>query len=136
MSELPDAVVVEADLEEAPDKVWRALSEPDLLEAWLFPNDIRPEPGERFALEDGGRRIDCEVLEAEPGRTLRYSWREADAGVDSEVSFLLTPAPGGGTHLRVVHAPVVVSLAAARARRGARLAFAAPRTNCGLRRAA
>jgi uncharacterized protein YndB with AHSA1/START domain len=136
MSELTEHIVVEADLEEAPDKVWRALSEPELLGAWLYPNDIRPEPGERFGLDDAGRRIDCEVLEAEPGRRLRYSWREADGGVDSEVSFVLTPTPAGGTHLRVVHGPVVVSLSQARARREARLQTMRGRTTMLLARAA
>ncbi|MHB8527908.1 MAG: SRPBCC family protein [Caulobacteraceae bacterium] len=107
-------VVVEADLDESPQKVWRALSEPDLLAAWLFPNDIRPERGERFFLDDHGRRIDCEVLQAEPGRRLRCSWREADGGLAGEVDFLLTPTPAGGTRLKVVHGAVVLVLTAAR----------------------
>lgn len=136
MSEDANAVVVEADLEAAPEKVWRALSEPDLLGAWLLPNDIHPQPGERFAFDDEGGRIDCEVLEAEPGRSLRYSWREADAGVGSEVSFVLTPTPTGGTHLRVVHGPVVLSMADARARREARLQAASFQSTSGFRRAA
>jgi len=120
MSDEGERVVVEADLAEAPEKVWRALVEPELLGQWLAPNDIRAETGERFAFDDEGRRIDCEVLEAQPGEGLRYSWREDGAGVDSEVSFVLTPTPDGGTHLTVVHAAVVVSLAAARARRDTR----------------
>ena len=120
MTKDANAVVVEADLEAGPKTVWRALSEPDLLGAWLLPNDIHAAPGERFAFDDEGRRIDCEVLEVEPGRRLRYSWREADAGVGSEVSFILTPTPTGGTHLRVVHGPVVLSMADARARRAAK----------------
>ena len=121
MSDEEGAIVVEADLAEAPEKVWRALVEPELLGAWLAPNDICAEPGERFAINDEGRRIDCEVLEAQPGERLRYSWREDGAGVDSEVSFVLTPTADGGTHLTVVHEATVVSLAAARARRDARV---------------
>jgi len=101
VSEQADELVVETDLDADPAKVWRALTEPELLGAWLLPT-----PGE----------IDCTLLEAEPGRRLRYGWREAGGGIDSEVSFVLTPGPQGGTHLRIVHAPVVVSLAEARAR--------------------
>jgi len=104
MSEDADTVVVEADLDAAPDKVWRALTEPELLGAWLLPGE-----------EEGGE-VDCELLEAESGKSLRYRWREADAGMDSEVRFVLTPTPDGGVHLQVTHAPVVVSLAKARAR--------------------
>jgi len=128
------AVVVETDLEAAPEKVWRALSEPALCGAWLLPGDVAAEPGHRFAFDDAGRRIDCEVLEAEPARRLRLSWREAEGGVASEVTFDLAPTPAGGTRLRVVHGPVVASLAAARIRRAARLAI--PSHPSGLKMAA
>ncbi|HEY5071318.1 MAG TPA: SRPBCC domain-containing protein [Caulobacteraceae bacterium] len=120
MTKDAEEVVVEADLQSAPEKVWRALSEPELVARWLLPGDIRPEPGARFAFDDDGRRIECEVLEALPQRCLRYRWREAGAAVESEVSFVLTPLADGGTHLRVAHRPFVVSLADERARRAAR----------------
>jgi len=111
-----NAVVVETDIEAPPERVWRALSEADLSAAWLAPGEMSTEPGDRFTLDDDGRRIDCEVLEAEPARRLRLGWRDSGGGVASEVSFVLTPTPAGGTHLRVVHGPMVVSLASARLR--------------------
>src|SRR5262249_7936669 len=43
-----ESVVLECDLPEPPEQVWKALTEPALLAAWLMPNDIRPEPGARF----------------------------------------------------------------------------------------
>jgi uncharacterized protein YndB with AHSA1/START domain len=113
-----DAVVLECDLPEPRDKVWRALTEKELLAAWLLPNDIRPEVGAKFKLEPACagcgacaacKATECEILEAEPGRTLRWRQREpADAVsprqyVESVVSFELADLPGGGTHLRVVH---------------------------------
>ena len=107
-----DAVVLECDLPEPRDKVWRALTEKELLAAWLLPNDIRPQVGEKFRFEPacaGCKPTECEVLEAEPGRTLRWRQREpADAVasrqfVESVVSFELADLPDGGTHLRVVH---------------------------------
>ncbi|WP_342238958.1 SRPBCC family protein [Inquilinus sp. OTU3971] len=109
-----DAVVVDCDLDQPPEKVWRALTEPELLGAWLLPNDIRtevgrPETGKRFTLRDGpGAPIDCEVLAAEPPRLLRYSWRgrDADAGgrtLDTVVTFTLDGTAAGGTRLRIVH---------------------------------
>jgi uncharacterized protein YndB with AHSA1/START domain len=45
-----ETIVVDYDLAEPPKKVWRALTEPGLLAAWLGPNDIRPEVGHRFRL--------------------------------------------------------------------------------------
>jgi uncharacterized protein YndB with AHSA1/START domain len=91
MSKAPDPVVTECDLPDAPEKVWKALTEPELLAAWL------PEA------------VSCEVLVAEPNRLLRYRWRgESDrdaAGrvLESVVTFELTDNSTGGTHLRVDH---------------------------------
>ncbi|MGL4966596.1 MAG: SRPBCC family protein [Inquilinus sp.] len=106
-----DAVVVDCDLAHPPEKVWRALTEPKLLGAWLLPNDIRAEEGRRFNLRDApgtGAPIDCEVLAAEKPRLLRYSWRGRgeDAGgrpLDTVVTFTLDGTAAGGTRLRIVH---------------------------------
>lgn len=102
-------IVLECDLPQAPEKVWRALTEPEIVAAWLMPNDIKAETGHRFSLGAEGR-IDCKVLDAEPGRLLRYSWREQGTagseqaqGFASVVTFELEPSASGGTHLRVVH---------------------------------
>lgn len=107
-------IVVDCDLDHPPEKVWRALTEPKLLGAWLLPNDVRtgvgrPEEGKRFTLQDApGAPIDCEVLAAEPPRLLRYSWRGRDADVggralDTVVTFTLDGTAAGGTRLRIVH---------------------------------
>ena len=97
-----DAVVFECELAESRDKVWRALTEKQLLAAWLAPNDIRPEVGAKFQLEPA---TECEILQADPGRTLSWRQREPSDGclVESVVSFELADLPDGGTHLRVVH---------------------------------
>jgi len=44
-----DAIEFEYDLPDAPEKVWRALTVPELLAALMMPNDINPEAGRRFA---------------------------------------------------------------------------------------
>ena len=119
-----DAVVFECELPEPRDKVWRALTERELLAAWLMPNDIRPEAGVKFQLRPSTAAasrgsvesaavppapVECEVLDADPGRLLRWRQREpADAVssrhfIESVVSFELADSPGGGTYLRVVH---------------------------------
>jgi len=62
-------------------KVWRALTEPALLAKWLMrPEGFAPVVGTKFVLRaDGPQRgwrgfVECEVLEVEVGRRLRYSW--------------------------------------------------------------
>jgi uncharacterized protein YndB with AHSA1/START domain len=98
MTDSPDAVVTECDLPEAPEKVWKALTAPELLAAWL------PEA------------LNCEVLAAEPDRLLCYRWRPCEDDrdavgrpVDSVVTFELTGTADGGTHLRVDHRVVAVA---------------------------
>ncbi|WP_119419382.1 SRPBCC family protein [Desertibaculum subflavum] len=113
-SDLPGTrIVVECELDAAPEKVWRALTEPELLARWLAPNDFSAEPGARFRFRGlEGATIDCEVLEAEPPRKLSYRWRHReDDGIDSIVSFELTEAVAGRTHLRLVHAGFPLDLA-------------------------
>ncbi|QND64414.1 ATPase [Mesorhizobium loti] len=105
----PDALEFEYDLAEPPEKVWRALTVPELLAAWMMPNDIRPEIGNHFAFAGPDAPIECEILDAEPEKLLRYSWREqpGDAArqdpLDSTVTFTLARTVSGGTHLRIVH---------------------------------
>jgi uncharacterized protein YndB with AHSA1/START domain len=108
-AERNEAVVVDCDLDEPPHQVWRALTEADLMAAWLGPNDIRPEVGHRFEVQpepDAGASVSCEVLEVEPDRTLTYSWRETREDgppLESQVTWTLVPRFDGGTRLRVVH---------------------------------
>jgi uncharacterized protein YndB with AHSA1/START domain len=103
------SIAFECDLPDAPEKVWRALTVPDLVAAWLMPNDMKPEEGARFTFSgkpgDGGD-VECEVLAVEPERLIRYSWRDEDArrqSLDSIVTFELARTTEGGTHLRIVH---------------------------------
>jgi uncharacterized protein YndB with AHSA1/START domain len=117
MKEIPqvsEPIVVECDLPYPPARVWRALTEQDLLGAWLMPNDLRPEAGARFRFLPEGHvadsgSIDCKVLEAEPNRMLRWRQSEtapSDSGghcIDSVVTVELTVRPDGGTHLRLIH---------------------------------
>ena len=99
------SVIVEREFPYPPEKLWRALTQPHLIEAWLMKNDFKPVVGHRFNLRgEWGGVLDCEVLEVEQDRTLSYTWNFAhdDAAFDlkSVVTFTLTPA-GKGTHLRM-----------------------------------
>lgn len=99
------SVVVERDIAHPPEKLWRALTQPHLIEAWLMKNDFAPTVGHRFNLKgDWGGVLDCEVLTVEPGKTLAYTWDfkhdDAAYNLQSVVTFTLTPTQTG-THLRM-----------------------------------
>ncbi|MBV9557071.1 MAG: SRPBCC domain-containing protein [Pseudolabrys sp.] len=102
------SVVVERDIPHPPEKLWRALTQPHLIEEWLMKNDFSPVVGHRFNLRgEWGGVLDCEVLEVEPNRTLSYTWNfnheDAAYNLRSVVTFTLTPTPTG-THLRMEQA--------------------------------
>ena len=99
------SVVVEREFAHPPAKLWRALTQPHLIEEWLMKNDFAPVVGHRFKLTgEWGGVLDCEVLEVEPDRTLSYSWDFAHDdpafNLKSVVTFTLTPT-ARGTQLRM-----------------------------------
>jgi len=99
------SVVVEREIPFPPEKLWRALTQPHLIEEWLMKNDFAPVVGHAFKLRgDWGGVLDCEVLAVEPLRTLAYTWNHTHAdpaySLESVVTFTLTPT-AAGTHLRV-----------------------------------
>jgi uncharacterized protein YndB with AHSA1/START domain len=92
------SVVIERELPYPPEKIWRALSQPRLLEEWLMKNDFAPVVGHRFNLRADWGAVDCQVLTVEPNRTLAYTW--CAYGLESIVTWTLTPS-STGTHLRM-----------------------------------
>ena len=97
------SVVVEREFPYPPEKLWRALTQPHLIEEWLMQNDFLPAVGHRFNLRRSPRPdmnivIDCQVLTIEPHRTLAYTWEAF--GLESVVTWTLTPT-STGTHLRM-----------------------------------
>jgi uncharacterized protein YndB with AHSA1/START domain len=92
------SVVVERDIPFPPEKIWRALTQPHLIEEWLMKNDFVPTVDHRFKLSADWGAVDCQVLVVEPDTTLSYTW--AAFGLESVVTWTLTPT-GTGTHLRM-----------------------------------
>ncbi|WP_417307447.1 SRPBCC family protein [Devosia sp.] len=95
------SVVIERELPHPPSKIWRALTQPQLMAEWLMKTDFVPELGHRFAFTEAWGSVDCEVLEIAPEEALSYSWN--GMGLESTVTWTLTPTDGG-THLRMEQA--------------------------------
>jgi uncharacterized protein YndB with AHSA1/START domain len=100
-----ETISFEFDLHHPPEKVWRALTIPELLSEWLLPVvEGKLEPGSAFAFKtqpypgwDG--TVNCRMLEIEPYRKLSYTWTVPF--LDTVVTFTLTPT-ASGTHLTLV----------------------------------
>lgn len=83
-----DPLVFEFQFEEAPEKLWRALSTPGLREHWLPDAELAdPEPSI-----------------VEPGEALRYRMRDSEPPfLESVVTFRIGASDSGGSSLHVVH---------------------------------
>ena len=92
------SVVVEREIPFPPEKIWRALTQPHLIEEWLMKNDFKLVVGHRFDLRADWGAVACQVLEVEPNKTLSYTW--AAYGLESVVTWTLA-ATSTGTHLRM-----------------------------------
>ncbi len=82
-------VVLEYELDAAPEKVWRAISIAEFREKWL----------------PGGALAAAEPVSSVSGEEIRYRMRDDEPPfVESVVTFQLRPDDKGGTRLRIIHA--------------------------------
>jgi uncharacterized protein YndB with AHSA1/START domain len=91
-------LVIEREMPHPPEKIWRALTEGQLLEQWLMKNDFQPIVGHRFTfralpVQNWNGVIECEVLAVEPNSRLSYGW--GTLGLGTVVTWTLTPTEGG-----------------------------------------
>ena len=91
----------------SPARVWKALTDHNLLARWLMPNDFQLVVGHHFTFKNVPiaavkfeGTVYCEVLDFEVERRLRFSWVDhgEENGLNSIVTWRLE-SEGNGTHL-------------------------------------
>lgn len=100
-----ESISFEFDLSHPPEKVWRALTTPELLTEWLLPVvGLKLEPEAPFTFNaqpqpgwDGV--VNCRYIEIDAPR--KISWRWVVGDIDTVVTFTLTPT-ASGTQLSLV----------------------------------
>lgn len=92
------SVIIEREFAVAPERIWRALTQPHLIQEWLMKNDFKPEPGANFTMSGDWGSVDCEVLTNEAAKELSYTWEAY--GLETVVTWTLTPT-ATGTRLRM-----------------------------------
>jgi uncharacterized protein YndB with AHSA1/START domain len=108
VTESTRSVVIERQMPHPPEKIWRALTQPWLIEEWLMKNDFIAEAGHRFTfraipLPGWSGVVNCEVVTVEAPRRLAYRWgdgTESDSGLITLVTWTLI-AQSGGTLVRM-----------------------------------
>ena len=100
-----ESISFDFDLQHAPEKVWRAITDPVLLSEWLLPVvGLELEPGAAFTFRTQPKAgwdgvVNCRFLEIEAGK--KVSWRWVVGDLDTVVTFTLTPTTSG-TRLSLV----------------------------------
>ena len=90
-----------ADLDQAPEEVWRFLVDGDLLSRWMdSPVEIEPKVGGRIEMSPSeGEPVWGTVEELDPMRRIQWSWR-TDDGMPTLVEIEVAPS-GEGTRITV-----------------------------------
>ncbi|MGH6987310.1 MAG: SRPBCC family protein [Caulobacteraceae bacterium] len=101
----PGSVIIEREMAFPPERVWRAITQPHLIEEWLMKCDFQAVEGHRFTLRRNPRPdveivIQGEVIKIDPPKTLSYSWSALE--LESIITWTLTPTRGG-TRVRLEH---------------------------------
>ncbi|SEE64485.1 Uncharacterized conserved protein YndB, AHSA1/START domain [Streptomyces sp. 3213] len=107
------AIRIVRDYPHPPQKVWRAVTDPELIPLWTATGaGARPEsfaaiPATKFKFVAKPKPgwsgvVVCEVLEAREPSLLRYSWQDEGGGEVTEVAYSLAPR-GSGTRFTYDH---------------------------------
>jgi uncharacterized protein YndB with AHSA1/START domain len=105
-----DRVVHEVRYPHSVQAVWRALTDPASLSAWLMPTDFAPAAGRRFRLDARPEFgfIEGMVINVSPPHLLRCRW--IVEGVPTTVTVQLEADGPHGTLLRLEHVGLPVDL--------------------------
>lgn len=98
-------IVMETRLRMPPDEAYRHWTDPPRLARWWAPQAEFDAAGTyRYSWPDQGWELSGRVLEADPGRSLRLTWRWAHEPERPGRTVAVSFEPGGdGTRLRVEH---------------------------------
>jgi uncharacterized protein YndB with AHSA1/START domain len=90
------------------DEVWLALTSPESLAEWMYPNDFEARVGHRFTfrvppkpqINFEGLTVQCEVVKCDPPDELSFTW--VAGGIDTRVHYRLETV-GNGTKVFFEH---------------------------------
>jgi uncharacterized protein YndB with AHSA1/START domain len=118
-------LVYEIYIRTTPERLWRALTEPEFTRQYFHGTEIRSplKKGGAFlsTTADGTKMVDGEVLECDPPRTLKHTWRvHWDPALSHELSTVTytIEAKGENCRLTVVHEVEEAPLTAAQVKGG------------------
>lgn len=111
LRELPDGdrIVLELEMPVSPAEAYRYWTDPELVARWWAPSTSYgsgPEATYRYSWPQQDWHLSGRVVETDPGRRLRPTWRweHEPQRLERELEVRFAP-DGGGTRLTVTHGP-------------------------------
>jgi len=102
------SVVVEREFPFPPEKIWRALTQPHLIEEWLMKNEFQPVVDHRFNLRADWGAVECQVSYTWNATHVRCGQRSEECGdLDSYPNTHGDPPAHGAVGLPVGSAAVL-----------------------------
>lgn len=115
-----ETVTRHIDLDLSPDALWEAITDRELLEAWLGDTvDIDLRPGGTGVVVDNGVTRRVTVSDYDPGRGWAFDWR-VDDEPGSRVTLAIATTDTGGTRLTITETLAASATASASAASGMR----------------
>ena len=103
-----EPVIIERTFDAPIDKVWKALTNKNLMKEWYFNlAEFKPVAGFEFSFEGGplGKSYIhlCRITKVESFKTLAYTWKYKDYEGESLVTFELFAGGNNKTRLKLTH---------------------------------
>jgi uncharacterized protein YndB with AHSA1/START domain len=89
----------------APDRAWRAITDPERIAEWLTDASPLGGPGDPYRLDFGDSAVEGVVLRVDPGRSFAHtwSWEGAETGEQTIVEWTVEGLSSGGSRIRLDH---------------------------------
>jgi len=110
------SIVAEIDIEGYPmEKVWRALTDSEIIALWFMKNDLKPDFGHKFTLrarpiERWDGEFQCQVLDVEENQKISYAWKGGAAElkgfghyINTIAIWTMAPNPDGSIKVTLTH---------------------------------
>lgn len=101
-------IIIDTDLPYSLNKVWKALTEKDLLSQWLMQTDFEPIIGKKIRFTGQPNKfwrgyVDCVVTNIELEKLIEYKWQSNEKHTPTTIRHEISKNSNGTTHLIATH---------------------------------
>lgn len=84
------------------EKVWKAITEPELMSQWLMPTDFQPEVNHEFTFKGTPNKFwrgwtACKVIAVKPMEQVQFTWQNSEKQTPTLITYTLTKTSTGTT---------------------------------------